>query len=188
MTTEMIIIQIFCYVDDRMSDIEKHPQAKLYPSELVTIGILFALKGSHFRAFYRWLSRDGDDLFSELPDRTRLQRALKVHQDWCDRLLVEPTFFTFADSYPTWAFGMPMACRLISSPAPQALGMSASLSKPPFPCSPLCAMPKSCFIVCPTICGLIALILPPCSMCSSLLFRQLFPNDQGNRSIAEFSL
>jgi hypothetical protein len=32
-------------------DIVKHPQAKLYPSELVTIGILFALKGGHFAAF-----------------------------------------------------------------------------------------------------------------------------------------
>lgn len=51
MTTELIIILIFCYVDDQMRDIRKHPQAKLYPSELVTIGILFALKGSHFSAF-----------------------------------------------------------------------------------------------------------------------------------------
>ncbi len=100
MTTELIIIAIFCYVDDRMGDVMKHPQAKLYPSELVTIGILFALKGRHFRAFYRWLKRDWDALFGGLPERTRLQRALKVHQDWCDRFLAEPTFFTVADSYP----------------------------------------------------------------------------------------
>jgi hypothetical protein len=100
MTTEMIIIQIFCYVDDQMGDIAKHPQAKLYPSELVTIGILFALKGNHFRAFYRWLKRDYNELFGGLPDRTRLQRALKVHQAWCDRFLTEPTFFTVSDSYP----------------------------------------------------------------------------------------
>ena len=43
MTTEEIIIHIFCLVDDWMPEIEKHPQAKLYPSELLTIGILFAL-------------------------------------------------------------------------------------------------------------------------------------------------
>ncbi len=43
MTTELIIILIFCHVDDRMRDVLKHPQAKLYPSELVTIGILCAL-------------------------------------------------------------------------------------------------------------------------------------------------
>src|SRR5215469_15729657 len=54
MTTEEIIIQIFCAVDDEMSAMPKHPQACLYPSELVTIGLLFALKGGHFRAFYRW--------------------------------------------------------------------------------------------------------------------------------------
>ncbi len=29
MTTELIIIAIFCYVDFRMQGIEKHPQAKL---------------------------------------------------------------------------------------------------------------------------------------------------------------
>ena len=100
MTTELIIIGIFCIVDDQMRDIAKHEQAKLYPSELVTIGILFALKGGHFAAFYRWLKRDYDGLFGGLPDRTRLQRSLAAHQDWCDRLLVEPSVFTVGDSYP----------------------------------------------------------------------------------------
>jgi hypothetical protein len=100
MTTELIIVAIFCCVDDRMRDVLKHPQAKLYPSELVTIGILFALKGGHFSAFYRWLKRDFDALFGGLPDRTRLQRALLAHQAWCDRFLAEPTFFTVGDSYP----------------------------------------------------------------------------------------
>ena len=100
MTTEDIIINIFCLVDDSMPEISKHPQAKLYPSELVTIGILFALKGGFFRAFYRWLKRDYDDLFAGLPDRTRLLRLLKTHQDWCQYLMAEPTFFTAVDTYP----------------------------------------------------------------------------------------
>ena len=100
MTTTDIIIHIFCLVDDRIGEIEKHPQAKLYPSELVTIGILFALKGGKFRAFYRWLKRDFAYLFAGLPDRTRVQRGLQAHQDWCDRLLEDPTFFTIADSFP----------------------------------------------------------------------------------------
>lgn len=60
MATEDIIIQIFCRVSDQMKEVPKHRQAKLYPSELVTIGLLFALKGGHFRAFYRWLTRDYD--------------------------------------------------------------------------------------------------------------------------------
>jgi hypothetical protein len=100
MTTEEIIIHIFCLVDDKLPKLEKHPQAKLYPSELVTIGILLALKGGHFRAFCRWLKRDYSGLFGGLPDRTRLLRLLKTHQGWCDALLEDPTFFTVVDSFP----------------------------------------------------------------------------------------
>ena len=82
MTTEDIITYIFCYVDDRMRDMSKHPQAELYPSEVVTIGLLSALKGGYFSAFYRWLKRDHLALFPRLPERTRLQRLLKTHRDW----------------------------------------------------------------------------------------------------------
>jgi len=42
MTTEDMIIHVFCLVDDQMKEVPKHHQAKLYPSELVTIGLLFA--------------------------------------------------------------------------------------------------------------------------------------------------
>ena len=100
MTTEDIIIQIFCLVDDQMGAVAKHPQAKLYPSEVVTIGILFALKGGHFRAYYRWLSRDYTPLFAGLPERTRLQRLLVAHQEWHRHLLAAPTLLTVIDSYP----------------------------------------------------------------------------------------
>lgn len=100
MTTEDIIISIFCYVDDRMKSVRKRPNAKLYPSELVTIGVLFALKGGHFRAFFRWLARDYDPLFGGLPDRTRLQRLLRDHQDWSEAFLEHASFFTVVDSFP----------------------------------------------------------------------------------------
>jgi hypothetical protein len=98
-TTQEFIIAVFCQVDDRMLDVPKHPQAALWPSELVTIGLLFALKGGYFRAFHRWLARDHAALFARLPERTRLQRALTAHQGWCDRFLADPTFFTVVDSY-----------------------------------------------------------------------------------------
>lgn len=102
MTTGDIILHIFCLVDEMLPEIKKHPQAKLYPSELVTIGILFVLKGGFFRAFYRWLNRDYGTWFGagELPDRTRLQRLLKTHQGWCDELMAAPSFFTVIDTYP----------------------------------------------------------------------------------------
>jgi len=99
MTTEEFIIKLFCQVDDQMPEVKKHRQAKLHSSELVTIGLLAALKGGSFRSFYRWLKRDYEYLFKELPDRTRLQRSLKVHRALCRWFLVEPTFFTVIDSY-----------------------------------------------------------------------------------------
>lgn len=100
MTTEDIIIQIFCYVDDQMRDVKKVAQADLYPSEVVTIGILFALKGGRFRAFCRWLKRDYTPLFNGLPDRTTLQRQLWAQQHHADRLLAEASLLNVVDSFP----------------------------------------------------------------------------------------
>ena len=58
MTTEEFIIELFGRVDDEMLDVEKTGQAHLYPSEVVPLGLLFALNGKGNRAFYRWLKRD----------------------------------------------------------------------------------------------------------------------------------
>jgi len=82
-----------------MGTVPKHPQATLWPSELVTIGLLFALKGGYFRAFYRWLKRDDAVLFGSLPERTRLQRLLATHQGGCHAFWADPTFFTVIASY-----------------------------------------------------------------------------------------
>jgi len=48
----------FCQVDDQMAAGPKRPDAKLYPSEVVTLALLFAITGVGTRAFYRWLIRD----------------------------------------------------------------------------------------------------------------------------------
>ena len=45
MSDEDFIIHLFCRVDDRMRDAQKHSQATLYPSEVVTLALLFSLKG-----------------------------------------------------------------------------------------------------------------------------------------------
>lgn len=100
MPTLDIILHIFCYVDDALPKMKKHSQAHLYPSELATIGILFALKGGYFSAFYRWLKRDYESLFGSLPERSRLQRLLKTHQGWAASLLAQASFFTVMDTYP----------------------------------------------------------------------------------------
>ena len=69
MTTIDFITTLFCRVDDQMRAVPKHTQALLYPSEWVTIGILYALKGCGERAFYRWLTRDDRPLFPRLPEQ-----------------------------------------------------------------------------------------------------------------------
>ncbi len=55
MPTDEILIRVLCMVDDTVHDVNNRPDAHLYPSEIVTIGLRFALKGGRFRAFYRWL-------------------------------------------------------------------------------------------------------------------------------------
>jgi hypothetical protein len=72
MTTVEFITALFCEVDKQLRAIPKHPAARLWPSEVVTLGLLPALKGGGNRAFYRWLTRDYRPLFPRLPERTRL--------------------------------------------------------------------------------------------------------------------
>ncbi len=99
MTTQDFITELFCKVDDQMREIPKHRQASLWPSEVVTLGLLHAIKGVGNRAFYRWLANNFQPLFPNLPHRTRLFRIFKVHQDWTDSFLASPTMLGVIDSY-----------------------------------------------------------------------------------------
>ena len=99
MTTPDFIIALFYAVDQEMLDVPKHPDAKLYPSEVVTLGRLHALKGVGNRPCYRWLTRDYRPLFPRLPERTRLFRLLTTHQDWTRAFLAAPTVLGVIDTY-----------------------------------------------------------------------------------------
>ncbi len=99
MSTSDFITELFCRVDDHMRDVPKHSQSKLYPSEIVTLALLFALKGAGNRAFYRWVKRDYVCLFPNLPERTRLFRLFATHKDWADHFLADPTLLGVADSF-----------------------------------------------------------------------------------------
>src|SRR3981189_954292 len=90
-TTIEFITALFCQVDDQLAGLPKHPEARLWPSEVVTLGLLHAFKGGGNRAFYRWLTRDYRPLFPRLPERTRLFRLLKTHQDWPQAFWAVPT-------------------------------------------------------------------------------------------------
>jgi hypothetical protein len=81
LSTEDLITELFVRVDEKMSEVHKDPRCKLWPGEIVTVGLLFSIKGVGCRAFYRWLSRDWRKLFPCLPERTRLFRLLTAHRD-----------------------------------------------------------------------------------------------------------
>lgn len=99
MTTVDFITELFCRVDDEINDSKKHSQAKLYPSEVVTLALLYALSGKGQRAFWRWLTRDYRPLFPHLPDRTRLFRLFNSHRHYVDLFLAEPSVLGVIDSY-----------------------------------------------------------------------------------------
>jgi hypothetical protein len=99
MTTIDFITQLFCRVDDAMPNAEKHSQANLYPSEVVTLAILCALKGVGNRAFYRWVERDYQELFPNLPERTRLFRLFNTHRHWTEVFMADYSLIGIVDSY-----------------------------------------------------------------------------------------
>jgi hypothetical protein len=82
-----------------MGAIPTHPEAHLWPSEIVTLGLLHALKGVGKRAFYRWLTRDYRPLFPRLPERPRLFRLFRSHHAWPQIVLAAPTVLGVIDPY-----------------------------------------------------------------------------------------
>jgi len=97
-----------------------HPEAHLWPSEVVTLGLLHALKGVGNRAFYCWLTRDYRALFPRLPERTRLFRLFTTHQDWTQSFLAAPTVLGVIDTY---------GIELIHTPCARAAARSRSAAK-----------------------------------------------------------
>ena len=49
------ITELYCKIDDALPRMAPHPQARLSLSELVTIGVLHAIKNVKQRPFYHWL-------------------------------------------------------------------------------------------------------------------------------------
>ena len=56
MSTVELITALFYEVDEQLRALPTHPEAHLWPSEMVTLGLLHALKGVGNRALYRWLT------------------------------------------------------------------------------------------------------------------------------------
>ena len=97
MTTVDFITELFYRVDNQLGN-AKHPLANLYASEVVTLALLYALKGCGQRAFWRWLVRDYWPLFPKLPDRSRLFRLFNSHRHYIEYFLAEPSLIGVIDS------------------------------------------------------------------------------------------
>ena len=78
MNNESFIILLFWMVDEQTGDLLQHSQAKLHPSEIVTLALLKRLKGQAYRRFLVWLQNTG--LFPDLPDYSRLCRLFKHYR------------------------------------------------------------------------------------------------------------
>jgi hypothetical protein len=121
MITLDFITALFYEIDEQMGAIPKHPEAHLWPSEVVTLGLLHALKGMDNRPFYRWLTRDYRALFPRLPERTRLFRLFRTHQDWTQVFLAAPTVLGVIDTY-----GIELIHRCAKAAVPSRLAGKAS--------------------------------------------------------------
>ena len=99
MSTEDILLHVFEIVDQEMLDVKKRSDARLYPSEIVTIGLMFALKGGKYRPFYRWLCANLGTWFPNIPEQSRLLRLLRDYSHYTDRFLKQPSFFTIIDTF-----------------------------------------------------------------------------------------
>ena len=88
MTTVDFITALFFQVANQMPGIPKHPQASLWPSEVVTLGLLHALKvdGNHCGSWYahhehNWLPSTITERL--LPSKSVPVRSLQVHLQAC---------------------------------------------------------------------------------------------------------
>lgn len=79
MHIESFTIFLFCLVDDCCGELPKHGNSKLYPSEIVTLALLKALKGQAYRRFLVWLKNTG--LFPNLPDYSQLCRLFHQYKE-----------------------------------------------------------------------------------------------------------
>jgi len=90
------IYEIYFAIADRLKEEDtKHPPSLLYRSEIVLIGMIYALKGTSFTRFYDWFS---DLEVLNLPERSRLTRLIEKYEKYTERFLSEETLFNITDS------------------------------------------------------------------------------------------
>ena len=98
MRTVELITALFSEVDAQRGAIPTHPEAHLWPSEVVTLGLLHARTGVGNRACSRWLTRDSRALLPRLPARTQRLRLYTTYSDWTQVFLAAPTVLGVIDT------------------------------------------------------------------------------------------
>jgi len=98
MTTTDGIMALCCQGEAQRPGLPTHPHAPWWPSAVVTLGLLQALKGVGNRAFSRWLTQDSRAGFPRLPERTRLLRLCMPQQTWTEAFLASPTVLGVIDT------------------------------------------------------------------------------------------
>ena len=93
-----LITAVFSEVDEQMGAIPTHPEAHLWPSAVVTLGLWHARTGVGNRACSRWVTRDSRALFPRLPARTRLVRLDTTQPDWTQVFVAAPTVLGVIDT------------------------------------------------------------------------------------------
>jgi len=141
-TTSACIMACFCQVDDQLAGLPTPPEAHLWPSEVVTVGLLHAINGVGNHAFYRWLTRDYYALVPRLPERTRLFCLFRTHHAQTEVFLAAPTVLGVIDTYGIELMGrVPAGCGygFGTSPHLSERGHSAG----DHPSKPVCKTPST---------------------------------------------
>ena len=116
-TTVELITALLSEVDAQLYAIPKHPTARLWPSEVVTMGRLPALTGAGNRPFSRRLPRDYRPLFPRLPKRPRLFCLFTTPQDWTRAFLAAPMVLGVIDTS-----GIELIHPILEGRSPQQIG------------------------------------------------------------------
>lgn len=99
MPQDEFIIRLFVSIDEVIGPVKKYDDELLYASEVVTLMVLFAIKGGRFQAFYRWIDFNHRNLFPKLPEVTRLSRLFLNHQPWCNEFLADTSLLGIIDTF-----------------------------------------------------------------------------------------
>jgi hypothetical protein len=117
MTTADVIIDWCCRIDDAMTDLQKHSPAILSASEIVTLAIVFAIKGVGNRACDRCLQRHWRHRFPSRPHRPRWLRWFKRHRQCANHVLAAATVLGVIDRY-----GLEFIPRIREGRSPRQMG------------------------------------------------------------------